>query len=144
MKIRLLSLVLAVLLVFPGAAVAEVYEWPELKAAFSECTIEMLYSIKTLLDTEIASREDKDKEVPVPVGTYIVGDDIPAGTYTVTGASNSFLSSTVRVLDQNGKKISWAAISNGEQIGKLVLLSGYQIEIEDGAVIFSTYKGLGF
>jgi len=140
MKIRLLSVVLAVLLVFPGAAFAEIYEWPELKAAFSECTIEMLYSIKTLLDTEIASREDKDKEVVVPVGEYIVGDDIPAGVYTVTTGDHY---TSIEIFD-NEKRVQDFDFMDAGTIGKLTLKNGQRVVIEYQSVTFSTYKGLSF
>lgn len=142
MKIRLLSLVLAVLLAFPGAAFAE--NAKGLTNIFSDYSIDTLYVLRVILDTEIASRENKDKEVTVPIGQYIVGIDIPEGIYTITGASTSLYSSSVRVFDQKGNKVLWETISEGEQIGKIELLYGYQVNIEYESVVFSTYKGLGF
>lgn len=142
MKIRLLSLVLAVLLVFPGAAFAEnTDEWTNI---FADYSIDTLYALRVILDTEIASRENKDKEVTVPVGQYIVGIDIPEGIYTITSTATDYGFSAVHVFNQKRDIVLWETISEGEQIGKIELLYGYQIEISSVPVIFTTYKGLGF
>jgi len=146
MKIRLLSLVLAVLLVFPGAAFAEngnpydayITYWKEL---FGTCSTDLLLQVKSVIDVELASREDLNKEVDVPQGLYIIGIDIPAGTYTITAAGEIAM---VTLYTSDDNLITMHSMYEGEAIGKIDLQFGQKIEITGSAVVFSTYKGLGF
>ena len=111
---------------------------------FSDLSLDGLIMLKTWINEEIAERTKDEKAVRVPTGLYIVGADIPVGTYTITSVSDKIYSTVVKVYNSNGDQISVALLSKGEQIGKLELLIGQYVEIKDGAVEFSTYKGLGF
>ena len=111
---------------------------------FSDLSLDGLIMLKTWINEEIAERTKNEKAVIVPTGLYIIGEDIPAGTYTITNVSERICSTDVRVYDSEGEQIYDAILYNGEQIGKLSLGLGLYVEIANGAVEFSTYKGLGF
>lgn len=87
------------------------------------------------------------QEVTVPAGTYIVGRDIPAGSWTVRTASKYFSTIWWDYLESNGSFPEY--YGNGEVLSvpefsgvdELVLRvsDGQVIMIEDGAVIFTPY-----
>jgi hypothetical protein len=146
MKIRVLSLVLAVLLIFPGAAFAEngnpydayIAYWQEL---FGACTTDLLLQVKSVIDVELASRDDLNKEVFVPQGLYTIGIDIPAGTYTITATGELAM---VSVYTSDDRMVTMHSMYENEAIGKIDLQFGQKINITGCTVVFSTYKGLGF
>lgn len=146
MRVRLLSLVLAMLLAFSGAAFAESenpYEaylayWQEL---FDSCPTGLLLQVRSVIDVELATREDANKEILVPQGWYIVGIDIPADTYTITAIGEIAVVYLYTIDDQ---LITYHSIFKDESIGRIDLQFGQKVGITDGAVVFSTYKGLGF
>lgn len=146
MRIRLLSLVLALLLVFSGTAFAESenpYEaylpyWQEL---FGSCSTELLVQVRSVIDAELATREDLNKEILVPQGWYLVGIDIPANTYTITAVGEIAMFTLYTYDDQ---VITSHSILKDESIGRIVLQFGQKVGITGGAVVFTTYKGLGF
>lgn len=140
MKIRLLSLVLAVLLVFPGAAFAENY-FPQ-DNIFAKYSTDSLYLFKTMIETVLATREDRDKAVTVPMGYFTVGVDIPAGYYTIIDVEDKITSCFS--VHKDGERVFVQRIADGAQLGKFTLAEGYTVMIENGPVIFTKYKGLGF
>lgn len=85
-------------------------------------------------------QSDEWKQVTVPMGEYIVGEDIPAGTYTVTTGEN-YCSLEIY---SNKEKIHDYDSLDPETIGKLVLQDGQTVLVEYDAVVFSPYIGLGF
>lgn len=96
--------------------------------------------MEMLLEREIQRRSDFSKEVVVPMGEYIVGEDIPAGIYTVvTGDGYCNLE-----VYSNGKKIYDYDSLESKTIGKLTLKDGQTVHIKYDSVTFSPYKGLGF
>lgn len=133
MKIRLLSLVLAVLLVFPGAAFAEIN--------FDDYSVEELIALKTQIHTEIINRTKDEKSVRVPMGSYTVGIDIPAGTYMLIGGSDI---SMITVYSENGELLTIHSMYLDDNVGRIDFLKGQRIEINGGAIVFSAYRGLGF
>lgn len=161
MPFRLLSLVLALLLAFTGAAIAEVVGQdtteavvtenvaqeettaePEPQNMFRKYSTVELFALKIMLDTEIASRDDKtDFSVTIPKGKYIVGVDIPAMAYVITAPESGSVS--IYVFDQNGDEVDWVSLNRSEVYGKLELHEGYIVKLHDVA-IFTRYKGLGF
>lgn len=141
MKIRLLSVVLAVSLFLSGAALAEADAFASLQSSFEQVSTSDLLMLKTMLEVEIASREDKDMEVTVPAGIYYVGIDIPVGVYTIIGEDTV---ASVKVLDLNGVKIISETLYKEQMLGRTDLAFGYKVEIHGGPVIFTKYKGLGF
>lgn len=111
---------------------------------FSNFSLDELILLKTWISGEITERTKDDKVVYVPAGIYIVGMDIPCAAYTITGVTNKSYSVTVSVYNGNDERIYCEFLDNGEQIGKLELQVGQYVKIQDGAVEFSTYKGLEF
>lgn len=139
MIIRLLSLVLAVLLVFPGAAFSEDYE--PLENIFAESSTRDLLLMKTMIEVELASREDKDISVSVPSGIYTVGVDIPEDVYTIIGDDTV---SSIKVFDCNRRTVISETLYKDQRLGRTDLLYGYKVQITGGSLLFTRYKGLGF
>lgn len=137
---RVLCVLMVVLMIFGllGAALAEAISVDPATA-----TLEELIAARTAIERAIMSRDDY-KEVTVPAGTYAVGDQIPAGEYTV--ASKAVLA-LVTVYGEGGKEAfdldGMYTLSGSEDIGRLVLEDGQTIEIT-GSVVFTPYAGLGF
>ena len=93
-----------------------------------------------LCTREVQRRSPISKEVVVPMGEYIVGEDIPAGVYTVTtGDSYSNLQ-----VYSNGKRIYVYDSLTTETIGKLTLTTGQIVKVQYDSMTFAPYKGLGF
>ncbi len=108
----------------------------------SAYTQEELISLRDLINQELLKR-GIEKAVEVPPGIYIVGEDIPEGTYTITTYASSWFCS-LNVSDRSGKRVFYGSFNDGEKIGKLVLENGYTVEIEYENAVFSPYQGLGF
>lgn len=108
----------------------------------SAYTQEELLALRDSINQELLKR-GIEKEVEVPPGIYVVGEDIPAGTYTITTHATSWFCS-LNVSNKSGKKVFYGSFNNGEKIGKLVLEDGFTVEIEYEAAVFSPYQGLGF
>lgn len=87
---------------------------------------------------ESASEASVVKNVEVPVGEYIVGTDIPAGTYTLASDSNVMSAITVNDYEQH------YSINSDEKVGRIVLEEGDIVNIQYGGMLFSTYVGLNW
>ena len=162
------SLVLVLLLAFPCVTTAEVVSDPSIEetnqliegyiaegmtikeiaaatyqnnsdalSAYSDNFLKLLIA---LLEIELQHRGFAQGEVVVPMGEYIVGEDIPAGTYTLTAYGNL----TDIEVYSNGKCIHDHCLTSSEQVGKLPLEDGQVVRIKYGSMIFAPYKGLGF
>ena len=83
-----------------------------------------------------------DIDVVVPVGQYVVGEDIPAGAYTIKPQGVGVAISVH--YSKGGRSKGVFTAFEGESIGKLELEDGNYLEIAGGAALFSTYTGLGF
>ena len=101
----------------------------------SAMSVDELAALNKAVVMELMSREDF-KQVPVPTGIYKVGEDIPAGAYSISGKAFN-----VYVYDGNGKEIESFFLKS--EIGKLTLNEGETIEITN-SVVFTPYAGLGF
>lgn len=100
-----------------------------------------LYALRHKVDAEIMSRPEW-KEVTVPAGQWTVGEDIPAGTYSISPSGRG---AYVRFIDAKGGLIDSHIIrSESNAIAKITLPVGYVVEVDDGVVIFAPPKGLGF
>lgn len=104
------------------------------------------------------------QEVTVPQGLWLVGEDIPAGHWTITASPSSWVTVTYgSELDDNQKEIEWLCkgyyqelltgekhiFANDDDLRSIDIdaKDGYYIEIKDGTVIFTPYSGkpsLGF
>lgn len=110
------------------------------KIDFSDLSLDQLIMIKTWVTEEIAERTKDKKEVRVPMGEYIIGTDIPSGTYTIT--CKDFCAS-VSVYSSSGSLIDLYFINENDSIGKINLQQG-QIFKTTTELYFSAYKGLDF
>ncbi len=97
-----------------------------------------LVSLQAQLTAEAMSRPEW-KEVEVPVGTYTVGQDIPAGTYSLKIKAGGMMAS----IQINGYETSHV-LTEGDMVGKIDLKDGDQVDITISAVVFMPYAGLGF
>lgn len=162
---RIISVLLVLLLAFPCVSIAESAIDPytqlidtclaegmtieEIAATSHQASADVLsdYSdnylkvLIAIMQIELRNRGFSTKSVVVPMGEYIVGVDIPAGTYTVT-TGDSYCS--LEVFSSAGKKIHDFDSFDSEIIGKLVLKDGQTVLVEYDSVVFEPYKGLGF
>lgn len=134
---KLVALILAALLL-TGCALAE--DW---QAKLAEYSLEELQAMAAAYDAEIIRRTKESFEVPT--GTYIVGEDLPAGTYSVDYVNNAGilgLYDSQRALDTDDPYF-FEIVSKTERIGKVTLKAGDILTV-DATVSFSLYKGLGW
>lgn len=102
---------------------------------------EDLIALQAAVNKELAARNFAEKEVTVPPGTYIIGEDIPAGNYSFR-CDSSFAG--IDIEEANGRFVSGHSLREGETVGKQPLANGQVIEISYGSVVFMPYRGLGF
>ena len=135
---KLITIVLILALILPGIAMADL---PDISNLSSEELIELSKQIQIRLFSE-----NLINGVTVPAGRYIVGEDIPAGTYrmeVVYKDSGGY----VYFYESEDKKISFKESFLGEywgveEIGKMVLQDGNVIDISNNALRFYPYAGL--
>ena len=129
----------------------------------SGLSYEELVALKDRIDLAIWNSQEW-QEVEVPQGLYVVGQDIPAGTWTIRCAIDHY--SVVRfgdTLDPNGKEIKITNYYHRDEVvspnyklyeaGKditettITVKNGDYIHIDKASVIFTPYSGkpdLGF
>jgi len=137
---RLISIICILFLTFSSVS-AEISEGDlnQLKQAFDQASYDELMVLYNFLTSYIMSRSEW-KEVSVPAGTWIVGEDIPAGTYSIKSTS---VSCVVDITDKDDGFILYNGIFQNESIGKIELKDGYKIRLS-GSVIFAPPALLGF
>lgn len=123
---KLVSLFAALMLI-PSFSFAE--------TDLSSMSVDDLVSLKTAIVGELMAR-DEVKTVTVPAGEYIVGEDIPAGKYSVA------TSASMVMLTVNEYKEAYVVTPN-DPIGKLSLKNGDVLALSSSCD-FSVYVGLGF
>jgi len=104
------------------------------------------------------------QEVTVPQGIWVIGEDIPAGHWTISAQSSAYVLVTYgELLDDTGRSVSpwsstyaietiigeksWSYNENAISQIDLVLKDGCYLGIDGGSVIFTPYTGkpsLGF
>jgi hypothetical protein len=109
----------------------------------SSMSFDELMNLRNDLNAEIMSRPEW-KEVTVPPGTWYVGEDIPAGTYSI---KSEFCGVTVwreakDDYDNNGLYYC-EVVKKDSPCGKIKLDKGMVVEI-NGEVIFAPPMSLGF
>lgn len=86
---------------------------------------------------------EQQGEATIPVGDYIVGADIPEGTYTLTASQYSVLkvykNSSARYYDN-----SYECEKPDFKIGKINLTNGMFVQVVYSPMTFKPYQGLGF
>lgn len=88
-----------------------------------------------IINTELIAR-GSEKEVPIPAGSCAVGTDIPEGFYTIIVM--------LTVYEKNGMIGTVHNVTPEQNVGKLTLSEGQQVDITAGSVIFAPFVGLGF
>lgn len=124
---KFLRFFLAVLLLLPVFASAEV----DIKALSTE----ELLALRVSIVDELMARGEM-KSANVPAGEYVVGEDIPAGSYSIT---TDQLLVTIVVGDYDGMYV----VSPDSPVGKLTLKAGDKIQIT-GKIVLTKYAGLSF
>lgn len=111
----------------------------------SSLTYSQLLTLRNELNAELMSRSEW-KEVEVPAGTWVVGDQIPAGTYCIKVtdrlAGVSVWKKAVDDYSDNGLYYN-EVITEKSPCGRLTLKKGYIVEISY-PVIFTPPMSLGF
>ena len=155
---KFLSLLLVLCLLLPALAIAEVID-------LSALSFDQLIQLRQRISQELTTRPEW-KEVTVPQGVWEVGEDIPAGHWTISAvktANSKIIIGTA--LDNTGHDIdSWNSdfffwkrlksssyryfdpVNDIESID-FELKDGMYVIVEDGPVVFSPFAGkpsLGF
>lgn len=126
---KLACILVVVLIMIPFASFAE--------NNLASMSFDELVALKNRIMAELVERGEL-KEVKVPAGTYTVGDQIPAGEYSVALAKGGILAA---VIVNEYEDIY--AVTEEDGIGRLVLEKGDTVEISS-TVIFTKFAGLGF
>ena len=124
---RLLCAVLVASLFLPVFAFAEM----DIKSLSTE----ELISLRLFIVQELMDRGEM-KSVTVPAGEYIIGEDIPAGSYSVT-------TDQILVTLVIGEFDRMYVISPDSPIGKITLKEGDKIQFSS-IVFLAKYAGLSF
>lgn len=124
---RFLSLLLFVLLLVPAFASAEV----DVKALSTE----ELLALKVSIVDELMARGEM-KSAKVPAGEYIIGEDIPAGSYSIT---TDQILVTIVIGDYDGMYV----VSSDSPVGKITLKDGDKFQTT-GNIVLTKYAGLSF
>ena len=94
----------------------------------SGLTFEQLLVLRQEITAEIMSRPEW-KEVEVPAGTWVIGEDIPAGVYSIKNTKGL---NVVRVEDGDGRVAGlYKTFDDDELYGR--------VELEDGCVLTCYY-----
>ncbi len=110
----------------------------------SAYTQEELLALRDSINKELLKR-GIEKEVIVPIGIYIVGEDIPAGVYTIkTINDGAELKVYENIHSSRHFFYEYLTHYDSEAIGKLTLTNGNIVEIGDSNLLFTPYQGLGF
>ena len=124
---KFLGFLFAVLLLLPIFASAEV----DVKSLSTE----ELLALRVSIVDELMARGEM-KSANVPAGEYVVGDDIPAGSYSIT---TDQLLVTIVIGDYDGMYV----VSPDSPVGKLTLKAGDKIQIT-GKIVLTKYAGFSF
>ena len=99
-----------------------------------------LMTLHRSIVAEIMSRPEW-KEVTVPPGIYVIGEDIPVGSYSLECVDHNSIIETNKI--GSARSDFYNVLGNGETVGKVELKEGYTIRIS-GTVIFRPPVLLGF
>ncbi len=103
-----------------------------------------------LLALEAAIKEEKIerklvKSAQVGAGSYIVGQDIPVGSYTITDdgkySMNIFVYNDKDAQERDSRIVNLVLWANGEKTGKIELSEGNILEI-NGPIILTVFDGI--
>ena len=114
----------------------------------SDLSFKELRDLQYLVSTEITSRPEW-KSVTIPAGCWRVGEDIPAGSYSIESADGNSVFIAVWGYAKDDYKTNGGLIYNyslydkGDIVGKIVLQDGWLLDIRY-AVILRPAKQLDF
>ena len=103
-----------------------------------------------LLALEAAIKEEKIerklvKSAQVGAGSYIVGQDIPVGSYTITDdgkySMNIFVYNDKDAQERDSRIVNLVLWANGEKTGKIELSEGNILEI-NGPIVLTVFDGI--
>ena len=104
-------------------------------------TTKELIALRKQVDDEIHSRPEW-KEVEVPAGTWTVGEDIPAGFYSVRSLST--YSGTLYIYKTDSPYWDkYYSIRLGGPLGKVELQDGWKVEVQ-GTLVFAPPEAPAF
>lgn len=142
---KLLTIILILTLAVPAAAFADL---PDI----SNLSYDELVQLKDSINLAIWNSQEW-QEVTVPQGIWIVGEDIPAGTWTVKCATDSFsVVSFGDTLNEMGTDIEYTQYYHNESITspdsniyeKDKDITEYTITVKDGDYIKIEYSSVIF
>ena len=116
------------------------------ETGLEEYSFDELMQIRNLLNAEIMSRPEW-KEVTVPAGTLVVGQDIPEGVYCIKNDTNRYVNFTVwrKEMDNysNNGLVYNELIKGGDSFGRIELKTGW-IFVSGYQLVFTPPVSLGF
>lgn len=132
---KLITMILILALAVPALALADL---PDISALTVEELIELNHQIQNRLFSE-----QLVNGVKVPPGTYIIGEDIPAGTYRVeiTGGTGFYDLNQ----EADGHLITTGltgSLYDVTEIGKMVLEDGNELKLYNSTFVLYPYTGL--
>ena len=136
---KLLSVILSVF-ILSSAALAEI--------DLESMSYDELYYLYQRVQVQLMKRNEW-KEVTAPVGIWKVGEDIPAGSYSIR-ASGSMIGNVVLWRGEQNDYKSGVILNEmfiddeNTLIGKVIMSDGNTLEISGCPVILSPVVGLGF
>lgn len=131
---RFLITLLVVCMIIPVAAAEDL----------SSLSYDQLVELRDQISAEIVSRPEW-KEVEVPLGQWVVGKDIPAGTYRIYAPKQALIN-VWKVAPEdysNGGLLVNQIIRAESEFGRLVLEEGW-VFTTTKTVIFTPPASLGF
>lgn len=136
-KMKKFALILAAVMVVAAVAYAA-------EIALGDYSFDQLIALQKQITAEIMSRPEW-KEVTVPAGTWSVGDDIPAGTYSMTPTNYAVITIWRKAENDysNNGLFYNEMLDEDESCGKIKLEDG-MIVVLSGSIVFAPPLSLGF
>jgi len=132
---KLITLILILAMFLPAIALADL---PDISGLSTDELIELNHLIQMKLFSE-----KLNDGIRIPQGTYIIGEDIPAGSYRVLieGDSGSYQLYRGNTLILNGIVGTYF---NLNEVGRIILSDGNVLQLNQCVFIFYPYTGLSF
>ena len=116
------------------------------ETGLEEYSFDELMQIRNLLNAEIMSRPEW-KEVTVPAGTWVVGQDIPEGVYSIRNNTKQYVNFSVWREEKdnysNNGLVYNELIKGGDSFGRIELKTGW-IFVSGYQLVFTPPVSLGF
>ena len=141
---RLITVIL-ILIVLVSSAYADNSAQLKWNKRFITLTDEELSDANIALQKILFDRKASADGVLVPAGTYIVGEDIPAGVYRIEytkKVETDFCTFCAANEKTYFSFTTMLGVTGASEIGKIELTDGTTIQISYGDVCFFTYTGL--